>query len=124
MDTKDFLANDGLLYQIRIDDNGEDIEVYLNGVKQGRICVQLFEIENSTDNNYYITDLSLEPCKGQGVGRACLKLHQEIYNSRLHAADPSGQEQENGGHLIDDGVGFIAKMRKEGIVLPFIANND
>lgn len=118
MDTKDFQARDGKTYQLRMDYLGEDIEVYLNEVKLGRISMRYIEIPNDPYYYFYITDLSLESCKGQGIGRACLNFHKEIHDAHIVAADPNCSEQDDGSHLIDDGIPFIDKMREEGIVCP------
>ncbi|MCU6279722.1 MULTISPECIES: hypothetical protein [Enterobacter] len=114
--SKQFLANDGQTYDIRID--YEEIEVYLNGVKQGSIELKLVELEFPPYAYYYITGLSLERCRGLGIGRECLKSHIEAFGAPICAADPNDPQMEDGSHLIDDGVGFIEKMREEKIVCP------
>lgn len=53
----------------------------------------------------------------QGVGRACLLFHKEIYSAPLSAGRDDGIPKMMEVTL-QDGVGFIAKMRQEGIVCP------
>ncbi|WP_447879996.1 hypothetical protein [Serratia fonticola] len=115
MSTKTFPARDGQTYDICIDD-AEEIEVYLNGVKQGSIKLQFVTFDNPRDDFYYILDLNLKKCSRQGIGRQCLKLHKDTFGVSIYAADPNGPQMEDSSHLIDDGIPFIEQMRKEGLV--------
>ena len=67
---------------------------------------------------FHITHLELEKCKREGIGRRCLQYHKEIFDSPITAGPKCGSKQEDGSHLVGDGVPFIAKMRMEGIVCP------
>lgn len=85
---KQFLANDGNTYDIHID--YEEIEVYLNRVKQGSIELRLIELDYEPYAYYYITNLDLQKCRGMGIGRECLKSHIEAFGAPICAADPCG----------------------------------
>jgi hypothetical protein len=111
----DFVAKDGNTYQIDLED--EYIEVSLKGQVMGSISLDLTQNDDPVPDYYYITDLSLEKCKRLGIGRECLRLHQEHIGSPICAAEENSGKMDNGSHLIDDGVYFIAKMREEGIVV-------
>ena len=121
MKKKQFTTNDGVAVEISIDDEGEIIIVSLNGDELGTISLiaKEEEIGYEIQEHYYISDLSLEKCKGQGIGRACLKFHIESFGEPLTADSSSPfntHKNEDGSHLIGDGPGFIQKMREEGIV--------
>ncbi|MEB0898604.1 hypothetical protein [Citrobacter portucalensis] len=115
MTTKNFMAADGQTYQINLDD--ECIEVRLDGERMGSISLTLVEMDRYSRDYYYITNLDLAKCKGLGIGRACLQFHREEIGEAIYAADEYGQKMDDGSHLIDDGIPFIAKMREEGIVV-------
>ena len=115
MDSKNFISKHGLKFQITIDDDGCEIAVSCSDKKVGSIS-----LDEKCDPNqfyYYITDLSLEKCKNQGVGQACLEYHRELFDAPITAASEFNTEKiSDGSHLIGDGVGFINNMRKKGIV--------
>lgn len=114
--SKEFLARNNKTYDIHIDE--EEIEVYLDQVKQGSIQMRMTETDNPAETCYYILDLNLKNCRRQGIGRECLKSHLDVFGGPIFAADPYGPKMEDGSHLIDDGIPFIEQMRKEGIVCP------
>lgn len=105
---------------IEIDDEGETITVYDNDDAIGVIRLDFAPIDfpYCMDEYYYITELALDKCRRQGVGRECLKFHSETFGFPLVAAKSYGPELADGSHLIDDGLPFIRKMREEGIVCP------
>ncbi|HCT7898834.1 TPA: hypothetical protein OT849_002875 [Enterobacter cloacae] len=111
----DFVAKDGNTYQIDLED--EFIEVRLNDEIMGSISLNLIQNDDRVPDYYYITDLSLEKCKRLGIGRECLRLHQEEIGAPICAAEENSGKMSDGSHLIDDGVYFIARMRAEGIVV-------
>lgn len=111
----DFVAKDGNTYQIDLED--EYIEVRFNGEVMGSISLDLIQNDDRLPDYYRITDLSLEKCKRLGIGRECLRLHQEEIGSPICAAEKNSGKMSDGSHLIDDGVYFIARMRADGIVV-------
>lgn len=116
MNFKRFVAKDNKSYELRDDDNGWEISVYLNQIKMGEISFREIEVEPPEYTVYKIIGLNLEKCKGQGIGRACLQYHTEIYGCSIVAGDDTGTTSDDGSHLTGDGPGFIEKMRDEGIV--------
>lgn len=119
---KDFTAKDGKRYQIKIDDEGTQISVHLSGTMLGTIELTHKE-EGEVEKGgcyewFHITNLSLDKCKFKGIGRECLIFHKESFGIPITAGKSDGSKSEDGSHLTGDGVGFIDKMRKEGVVEP------
>ena len=113
MTTTLFTSKSGQQYEIDVTD-GSEILVTKDGEKCGSILLSYRECD---DADYYrITNLGLEGCKGQGVGRQCLKLHKEMFDAPLTAGSSHSGKQDDGSHLTGDGPGLIKKMREEGIV--------
>ncbi len=116
MNTTSFKSKSGQQYEIDVGD-GSEITVYKNGKKCGSIVLSCREGDGQMiPDTYHITNLGLDDCKGQGLGRRCLELHKEMFDTPLTAGSNNMGKQEDGSHLTGDGVGFIEKMRKEGIV--------
>ncbi|MGV0961886.1 MULTISPECIES: hypothetical protein [Burkholderiales] len=113
MTTTLFTSKSGQQYDIDVTD-GSEILVTKDGKKCGSILLSYRECDG--DDYYHITNLGLEGCKGQGVGRQCLKMHKETFGSPLTAGSSHNGKQDDGSHLTGDGPGFIKKMREEGIV--------
>ena len=115
MESKKFTSKHDLEIQIRIDDDGCEIAVFHLDKNIGSISL----VEKNDPNGfyYYITDLSLEKCKNQGIGQACLEYHKELFDTPITAASTfNAEEISDGSHLIGDGVWFINNMREKGIV--------
>ena len=117
METSIFESKSGVEYQL-VNHSGLEIEVRLNGKTVGSIVFREVGLPHPPYVLYHITNLGLDKCKKQGVGRACLLFHKEIYSAPLSAGRDDGILEDDGSHLTGDGVGFIAKMRQEGIVCP------
>ncbi|MGL5759025.1 hypothetical protein [Plesiomonas sp.] len=114
-----FLAKDCNTYQIDLDDD-QEIKVYdANGKEVGSISfLHVTNEDFGQGDYYYLTDLSLEKCKRLGIGTEIFRLHKEIYNEPITAAEDSGQRYSDGSHLVNDGVPFVAKMRELGFICP------
>jgi len=111
-----FTSKTGQQYTIDVGD-GSEITVYKNGKKCGAISLSYREGDGMTiPDSYHITNLGLDACKGEGVGRRCLELHKEEFGAPLTAGTVDGKQRGDGSHLTGDGPGFIEKMRKYGIV--------
>lgn len=120
---KTFTSNKNLQVVIELSEDGEEITVLIENKRIGEIY--LSEINNNHClQNYYIRFLGLDKCKGQGIGRECLKFHKEYFGCPLTAASNDGIKQDDGSHLVNDGAGFIEKMRQEGIVEKDTAYDD
>lgn len=118
MCTKNFLAKDNRTYQIDISESGEVITVSLRGEPKGSISLTYCEGVGHGDDHYYITNLSLDKCKKEGIGTACLKYHKKIFGRPILAASDDGIKKDDGSHLTGDGPAFIATMRDRKIVCP------
>ena len=104
---------------INVDELGEVITVTdPNGGEIGKIELQ--NIEYDDGECYKITWMYLNKQNGsylhQGIGRAALKFHKEIFCAPIVASEDNGIKKNDGSHLTEDAPGFIAKMRVEGIV--------
>ena len=117
METSIFESKSGVEYQL-VNHSGLEIEVRLDGKTVGSIVFREIELPQPPYILYHITNLGLDKCKGQGVGKACLLFHQEINRAPISAGRDDGIPVEDGSHLTGDGVGFIAKMRHDRIVCP------
>jgi hypothetical protein len=117
MNAEEFNGKSGTLYVIETDVSGEEITVARDGTPVGSISLRFIEGDGKgMPDTYHITDMALNHCKGDGVGRRCLQFHGEMFDAPITAGTDDGSRPEDGSYLIDDGPGFIAKMRAEGIV--------
>lgn len=112
---------DGREYWIDIDEEGETITIGKDHEELGCIHLtydpeHLHRHEFDSVNAYYITSLELDRCKRRGLGEAALRFHKLRFETPLLAAYPGGPKMSDGSHLIDDGPGFIQRMRQKGIV--------
>lgn len=82
-----FLAKDGNQYVIEVDEDGYEITVSRGATRLGVVRLDRREDDfGRGDVEYYhITHLALEPCKGLGIGRACLMHHIETFGLLLTA---------------------------------------
>lgn len=53
----------------------------------------------------------------QGIGRRCLELVLQASSMKIVAPENDGQQQEDGSHLTGDAPEFVARMRKEGLII-------
>ncbi|MHB1697423.1 MAG: hypothetical protein ACYCSQ_04895 [bacterium] len=98
----------------------------LTGEKIGEILLKPHERVIKDDYTeflgYYITRLSMEEGIDKqyihkGIGRTCLLYFKDKYGD-IYAASilGSGPKPDDGSELVNDGVPFVEKMRKEGII--------
>jgi hypothetical protein len=115
----EFLAKDGNIYHIELDD-GEDIFVYDgDGGRVGSITMMHVNADDyKLPSYYYIQNLDLHGCKRLGIGTEILRLHNKTFGEPITAANQFGPSMDDGSHLIHDGILFIEKMREEGLVCP------
>lgn len=117
MNVEDFTTSGGTVYRIEIDFSGEEVAVYMDEVAVGTMSLRLIEGDPPYQPDMYrITNLALNGCMRQGVGRRCLQFHHEMFDAPIIAGNNDGTKSDDGSHLIDGGPGFIAKMRAEGLV--------
>lgn len=115
---KEFSAADGRVYRISVDEEGEEIEVFLKGDRRGSITLEYKCDPPIEPDHFYIHDLSLNNCKRIGLGEAALRYHKDLFDLPIVAAKEHGPSLADGSHLIDDGINFIRRMREKGIVCP------
>lgn len=65
-----------------------------------------------------ITHMEIKQHIGKGIGRKILEHVIACTGYEIHAGEDDGLKQGDGSHLTGGGVGFIAQMRKEGLVAP------
>ena len=116
---QEFLAKDGNIYNIDLDD-GENIFVYdADGGRVGSITMLHVNADDYKLPGYYhIQNLDLQRCKRLGIGTEILRRHIECFGEPITAANQFGPSMDDGSHLIDDGIPFIEKMREMGLVCP------
>jgi hypothetical protein len=77
---------------------------------------------------YFITwaylDSQGDRYKRQGIGRAALKFHHEMFDCPIFAQSDDSLTREDGSHLTGDAPAFVAKMREEGLIEPDDAYRD
>lgn len=113
-----FQARNGQTYTIVIDESGEEISVALAGARVGEISLRYVEDDDfPQSDHYHITHLALDRCRRQGLGRRCLQLHREVFNSPISAGTNNGSINDDGSHLTGDGPAFIETMRQEGLIV-------
>ncbi len=113
----EFIAKDGNKYYIDLDD-GEDVTVFdSNNCKVGSITLLHVNKDGwPLPSYFYVHDLALNGCKRLGIGTEVFRLHNEIFGESITAANRFGPRMDDGSHLIDDGIPFIAKMREKGLI--------
>ncbi len=67
---------------------------------------------------YCFLDKQGNSYKRQGIGEAILRFFAEYHEAEICAQDNDGQRRDDGSHLTGDAVGFVARMRKKGLILP------
>jgi hypothetical protein len=113
----EYSSPNGQIYKIVLMDSGNELHVTEQNVKIGSISLRFIEGDYPyIRGSYHITHLELDSCKRQGLGRRCLQLHKETFNAPITAGNAYDGEMEDGSHLIDDGPGFVEKMRAEGLI--------
>lgn len=113
---KIIILNDGSRYVIQTDDEYEKVRVLHLGKEVGH-----FEFAHDFDDaahvGYWILMYMTIQHKRKGLGREILKFHKEctrddIIISRLG----DGIEWEDGSQVVDEGIPFVQKMRREGFI--------
>lgn len=107
------------VYFIKVDHSGETIEVFQDEDMLeclGDISLNYDTSDDNDNGRFYITSLNLDKCKGLGIGTQCLLAHIEMFGLTLVSAPHDAIKRSDGSHLTGDGVSFIDKMKKLGIV--------
>jgi len=112
-----FSCKDGRAVRISIDDSSLTIRIFdEHGSDVGKLMfnevdgVALKLIWAFLDKQTQYTQ--------QGIGRRCLQIMKERYGLPIIAEDNDGIERSDGSHLTGDAPGFVAQMRREGVIEP------
>lgn len=120
--TTDYKLPSGEIVTISIDVGGTEISV----TDSRDEIIGRIEFDSREDlrgrEEYFLTwaylDMKGEQYKRQGIGRAALKFHQDLFDPRIHAQSHDGLRRDDGSHLTQDAPGFVAAMREEGVIEP------
>ena len=114
-----FTCKNGQEVKIDIDDS-YDFETTVfgpDGEKIGEFCFrQIDDFRSYLKLSRMYLDLGDDKWKDQGIGREILKRVKEFSGLPIVVGEDYGNPQDDGSHQTGDAPGFIAKMRKEGIV--------
>jgi hypothetical protein len=114
---QELTAKDGNKYFIDLDE-GENITVFDSN--QGQVGSITLMYVNGNDlkspNYFYLQYLDLNGCKRLGIGTEVFRLHNKFFGESITAANEFGPKMDDGSHLIDDGIPFVAKMREKGLI--------
>jgi len=113
----EFSAKDGNKYYIDLDD-GQHVMVYdSSNSRVGSVTLMhVNEGDWKLPSYFYLQHLELGRCKRLGIGTEVFRLHNEIFGEPVVAASEFGPRMDDGSHLIDDGIPFVAKMREKGLI--------
>lgn len=120
--TMDYKLPSGEIVTSSIDVGGTHISVTNHRCEEiGRI--ELDSREDACGNEeFFLTwahlDMQGEQYKRQGIGSAALKFHHDMFGSPIYAQSDDGLSRDDGSHLTQDAPGFVAAMRKEGLIEP------
>lgn len=120
--TTDYQLPSGEIVKVSTDIAGTEISVTNSrGEQIGRIELDSRE-DASGRQEFFLTwgylDMKGEQYKRQGIGRAALKFHHEMFGAPIYAQSDDGVRRDDGSHLTQDAPGFVAAMRKEGLIEP------
>jgi hypothetical protein len=114
---QELTAKDGNKYFIDLD-GGENITVFDSNQGQvGSITLMYVSGDDWESPNYfYLQNLDLNGCTRLGIGTEVFRLHKKIFGEPITAANEFGPRMDDGSHLIDDGIPFVARMREKGLI--------
>lgn len=117
--SKHYETRDHRRVRILLEDFGDEIRIHdQNDRLIGLIQLKLFDEEHGSW--YYITwmylDIVDQSFLRQGIGRAALIFHLDIFKTPIFAAENDGMKREDGSHLTGDAPSFVNRMRFERII--------
>lgn len=118
MDTTQFTAKDGHIYEIQVDDFGEEIKVFRGDDLVGSITLRCDEADppKQPDQTFHIMNLSLDKCQRLGIGEAALRFHIAMHGGTITATANDGIRRDDGSHLTGAGPAFVAAMKEKGLI--------
>lgn len=105
---------------ITLDENDCKIEISDSEGAFGEINL----IESDDGESHHIALLDFSRHKRKGIGTEALVFFKEYFGTKLTATPNDGHEREDGSHLTGDGLPFVTKLQRLGIVEPFYDNDN
>lgn len=108
----------GRQIEIQLADDYSEVVGWHNGIRIGAIsfCHDCGD-ESGIPEHLYITHLDISaPYCYAGIGSKMLELVKRETELPIVAADNDGIQRGDGSHLTGDGPGFVAAMRRRGLV--------
>ncbi|WP_306002462.1 MULTISPECIES: hypothetical protein [Brevundimonas] len=117
---EEFVCRDGRVVSILIDEDAyEAVATDQGGERIGALAFSL--MEDPSGYSLKLVHAFLDGMGGsyrrQGIGREMLRRMIEMTGMAIFAAENDGQVQEDGSHLTGDAPAFVAKMRREGLIV-------
>ncbi len=117
--SKQFQCKDGRTVLIELSESGDAIEIRTpSGEKIGG--VELSYKDDDRGDYYRLTWMYMDELassyKRQGIGRAALLFHKEIFGCPIEVAVDDGSQKADGSHLTQDAPAFADRMVREGVL--------
>lgn len=117
-----YQLKDGRSVNINVDDFDYAVKVTVNptGETVGSMNFKVIEISPGNEIlllTHAFLDEAGRTYLGKGIGRCCLQQVADISGLSICASNHDGMKHDDGSHLTGDGLGFVAKMRKEGLIV-------
>lgn len=114
---RDYQISDGQIITIRLEDVWGEMSFWKGKTKIGDGDDFVFiEIEH-LPNSYLLARMYV-PIKNKGLGRAAIEFFKEIEGATIYCRPNDGRVRNDGSHLTEDALGFVAKMIQEGLIEP------
>ena len=104
------------------DDSYETVNVEkVDGNFRTRIGYFEFDQPGDCPGDYYrLCYMALEGCDGiyrrRGIGRAILQFFKDHTGAMLFCDPPDSPANDQATHIVDDGIPFVLKMKREGLI--------
>ena len=109
---RDYKLEDSRVITLKISDDLTQITFWFNQTQLGKdddFCFKDFE-------DGYLLSRMYVPIKQMGLGRAALEFFITYTKQKIYARMNDGIKRDDGSHLTGDALGFVYKMRKEGLI--------
>ena len=121
MEEAPYRCKDGREVRISIDDESDFLTTVRDG--DGREIGRFeFDWIDGLNGDYLklrwaYLDLIDSSYLRQGIGRECLTRVKEFSDLAIVTEDHDGVQREDGSHLTNDAPGFVARMRREHLIV-------
>lgn len=106
----------GEVILICVADEGETISFF----SQDNVKIGEFELEPDDNGNFRLVRMFLDEVSStytrQGLGEASLRLHRDIFQSKVFATPSDGAVRLDGSHLTGNAPAFVEKMTRLGLI--------